>query len=40
MVTIILSKHKRTHLLNEQIKAIHSQSIPIKEILIDNSAKI
>jgi len=40
MVTIILSKHKRTHLLNEQIKAIHSQSIPITEILIDNSAKI
>lgn len=40
MVTVILSKHKRTHLLAEQITAIESQSFEVDEILFDDSAKI
>lgn len=40
MVTVILSKHKRTHLLPEQISAIESQTFKVNEILFDDSAKI
>lgn len=40
MVTVILSKHKRTHLLPEQILAIQSQTHKVDEILFDDSAKI
>ncbi len=40
MVTVILSKHKRTHLLPEQISAIESQTYKVNEILFDDSAKI
>lgn len=40
MVSVILSKHKRLHLLPEQIRAINSQSLKVSEILFDDSSKL
>ena len=38
MISVVLTKYKRTHLFDEQIKSIKSQSIKVDEILIcDNT---
>lgn len=39
MVTVILSVHKRTHLLPEQVASIKSQTYKVDEILFDESSK-
>ena len=38
MISVILTKYKRTHLFKEQLESIKNQSISIDEILVcDNS---